>query len=893
MFSKMREYLLNDSIDFRKRMFTCCVLFTVIILLITTVEVAFTDTYAYAVYILFAYIVVFIAISVIAIKVDKINLGAIVILIAMGMVHFPVLFFTEGGINGDAPVWFVYDMFLISVMLQGKVRVVFYVIQDLIFTACYVIAYLYPDLIFHKMALMSYVYSLTVVALVCTAIATIIILESRLYKRRNEIAEQQRKEIEGLVASQNRFFSSMSHEIRTPINTIIGLNEMILREEGISDEVAEDAVNIRVSGKLLLNLINDILDMSKFQAGDMHLLIEPYSTGNMLSELVGMLWIRAKDKGLDFHINVAPDIPAELMGDEVRIKQILMNILNNAIKYTKQGSITLTVECEHIEGSQYNIIYSVSDTGMGIKKEDIPYLFTAFKRVDESNTRHIEGTGLGLSIVKQFLDLMDGKVTVNSVYTKGSTFIIEIPQKAATDRQIGEYDYAKRHALSKRTVYKQKFEAPDARILAVDDNQSNLLVVTKLLRDTKVQIDTVLSGPEALKKTLDNDYDVIFMDHLMPEMDGIDCVRAIRSQTGGKCRETAIVILTANADEENRALYAVEGFAGYLVKPVSGDELENELIRLLPKDKVKMSSDAGEIAEESISWMSQGKQKKRVAITTESVADLPYEFISRYDIGVVPHKVVTDEGTFKDGIEIDTYGVLAYMEDESHTMMPQSPNVAEMEAFFAEQLQDANNIVHIAISSDIENTGYPAAVEAARSFDNVFVVDSKQLSSGQGLVALVACYLADAGKNPGEIIDTLNYFRWRVHSSFMVDSLDYLARAKQISAGAANLTKSFMARPVLAMSDGKIKMDKINFGSTRRTWKKYINSCLSISNIDTHILFVTYVGINKKDLDWIRDIIEECMHFEQIYFVQASPAIAVNCGPGTFGLLLMEKMVEE
>ena len=298
-------------------------------------------------------------------------------------------------------------------------------------------------------------------------------------------AEKQRKEIYMLNKSQNSFFSNMSHEIRTPINTIIGLNEMILRED-VSDEVIEDSINIKAAGKLLLNLINDILDMSKFQSGSMHLLIEPYHTGDMLSDIVGMLWIRAKDKKLDFNIDVSPDIPSELVGDEVRIKQVLINVINNAIKYTKEGSVSLTVQCERREDKTCNMIYTVSDTGIGIKSEDIPYLFSAFKRVDETVTKHIEGTGLGLSIVKQLVDLMGGKITVNSVYKKGSTFIIEIPQRIEREGTVGKHDFAKIGKTNKGTAYTPKFEAPEARILVVDDNEANLMVASKLLRDTKV-----------------------------------------------------------------------------------------------------------------------------------------------------------------------------------------------------------------------------------------------------------------------------------------------------------------------------------------------------------------------------------------------------------------------
>ncbi len=702
-------------------------------------------------------------------------------------------------------------------------------------------------------------------------------------------AEKQRKEIYMLNKSQTTFFSNMSHEIRTPINTIIGLNEMILRED-VSDEVIEDAVNIKAAGKLLLNLINDILDMSKFQSGSMQLLIEPYHTGDMLSDIVGMLWIRAKDKKLDFNVDVSPDIPAELVGDEVRIKQILINVINNAIKYTKEGSVSLTVQCEKHEDKICNMIYMVSDTGIGIKSEDIPYLFSAFKRVDETTTKHIEGTGLGLSIVKQLVDLMGGKITVNSVYKKGSTFVIEIPQRIEREGSVGKYDFAKAGSSAKKKEYLPKFEAPEARILVVDDNEANLMVVRKLLRDTKVRVDTASSGAEALRKTLNIKYNVIFMDHLMPEMDGVECRRRIKDQTGGRCRDTAIIILTANADEENRALYARENFDGYLAKPVSGDALENELYSHLPKEIVRITGNRSEIAQESISWMSGSKKRKSIVITTESVADLSPEIIEKYGIAVIPHKVRTEEGLFKDGKEIETLGVLKYMENPNHSVLPQGPTVREVEEFFAKQLTYANNVIHISISSKIEHSGYQPSLEASKSFDNVFIIDSGHVSSGQGLMAVVAARMVEEGLSAEQIVKELEAYKKKIHTSFIVDNLDFLARAGQVGNGTANVVKSLMGRPVLRLRNGKMGVGMTYFGARENAWKAYINSVLTnAAKIDTRMLFVTYVGITKRDTDWIREQIEKYMHFDEIYFKQASPAVSVNCGPGTFGLLYMEK----
>ncbi len=728
-------------------------------------------------------------------------------------------------------------------------------------------------------------YSIYIVLWVIMSII-IMYVKYRLYERIVE-SDRQKKEIEKLNAAQNRFFSSMSHEIRTPINTIIGLNEMILREN-VSDEINEDAANIRSAGNMLLHLINDILDMSKLDSGQMELTPVSYKTGDMLSDIVGMLWIRAKDKGLDFKIDVAPDLPGEFYGDEVRIKQILINVLNNAIKYTKEGSVTLNIQCRREESNNVTVIYSISDTGMGIKKESIPYLFTAFKRVDETENRYIEGTGLGLSIVKQLVDLMGGKITVNSVYTQGSTFIIEIPQKSISGSTVGAVDLSKRNSIMSMESYHQSFEAPEANVLVVDDTDTNLMVVEKLLRGTRVNVVCVTSAMAALEKTAQTQFHVIFMDHLMPEIDGIECLHMIRKQKGGLCKESKIVALTANAGGDIKALYVKEGFDGYLIKPVNGELLEKELRRLLPDELVTVTTTGGEIVEESTLWIKDHQAKAEVVITTESVADIPQELVDRYHIRIIPHMVNTEAGTFRDGIEIDTTGLLSYMEDRDKYAQIKSPDAAFHESFFAKQLEHANNVVHISISSIVENSGYHAAAEAGKSFDNVFVIDTGHLSSGQGLLALEAARLAEEGYGAEEIVEKVLAARKRVHTGFVVDSLDYLARGGQIGRRTADIVSAFMLHPVLVMKNGRISLGGLYFGSREGSWKKYVASALNtINKIDTRILFVTYVGLNSKEKEMIAEEIGKKMKFENIYFHEASSVVAVNCGPGTFGLLFM------
>lgn len=886
---KIKEFILSAEHSLHERLFVLIAAVTLGAWLITLVEISFTGAKLPEILALLAGVILFGGTAMLSIKFDRISVGAVILSAGLVFAYLPFTFFFGGGIYGDAPLWFLYSILFVNMSLDGKSRYIMLGLDLVTALVCWYLSYTHPELIVSNNAKMAHIFSIIALILIGICVSILVGFRNKMYLREVRRSREQKKEIENLSQAQNQFFSSMSHEIRTPINTIIALNEMILREN-ISDEVAEDAVNIQSASKMLLHLINDILDMSKFASGQMELAPAVYEPGDMLSDIVGMMWIRAKEKKLDFTVNVAPDIPAKLMGDEVRIKQILINVINNAIKYTKEGSVSLTIQSGETAGGVMNVIYSVSDTGIGIKKENIPYLFTAFKRVDQEKTRHIEGTGLGLSIVRQFVDLMGGKITVNSVYTKGSTFIIEIPQKVVSDQSIGEISLNSSRPRNLSGPHSARFEAPEAKVLVVDDNASNLLVVSKLLRETKVQVECVQSGAEALKHTIGEHYHVIFMDHLMPEMDGIECFREIRSQIGGHCKESKIVALTANAGGENRALYEKEGFDGYLVKPITGDELEKELYRLLPKDLTYVAGESEEILEETVSWMKNEQRKKSVVITTESVADLPQELIDKYGIAVLPHLVCTEEGRFLDGIEIETKGLLDYMENKDRKVVTDAPPVQQIESFFASQLEGANNILHISISSSLANSGCIAAIEAARAFDNVTVIDSGHLSSGQGLMVIEACRLAEEGKSIEEIVKHLERVKSKIHSSFVVDNLDFLARAKQVSRKTAEVTKSLMARPVLVLKRGKMGIGKVYFGPRERVWKRYIGSVLrNTSRIDSRILFVTYVGLTKHEMDWIRQEIEKRASFEAIYFKQASPVIAVNCGAGTFGLLIRDR----
>ena len=607
-----------------------------------------------------------------SIRKGRIQTGATAITLLL-LTLFPITFFSAGGFYSGVPEWFVLCFIYVCITLQGRRMAIFFGLCTAETLLCYGIAFYFPDIVspnVHGNSFFDSAFSMIMVGLLTSVILMFL---NRMYEEENAITQQQKKEIEELNRAENHFFSSMSHEIRTPINTIIGLNELILRKD-IPDEVAENARNIQGASKLLLTLINDILDISKIKSGKMEVVNVSYETGALFSEIVNMIWIKAKEKGLEFKLHVDSSIPSMLCGDEVRIKQVLINLLNNAVKYTSEGSVTLSVRCERQAVNRVRVWYSVEDTGQGVRKENIPYIFNAFRRVDEEKNRYIEGTGLGLSIVRQLVELMGGEISVNSVYTKGSTFIVTLDQDIVDEKELGTFTLASRVQVHDGEPYRQSFEAPDAHILIVDDNDMNLMVVSRLLSETRIQIDTASSGAECLKLTQNHHYDCILMDHMMPEMDGIQCLHALRVQPAGLCQDVPVVALTANAGSDNQLLYRKEGFSGYLAKPVSGALLEAAVLSILPKELVRISQEVRQADIDKDILIFEQAKRRSVLVTTDSVCDLPESLRKEFGIPVCPYYVCTDEGRFLDDQELKPDELLLHI-SSGRTGYSQPPDV--------------------------------------------------------------------------------------------------------------------------------------------------------------------------------------------------------------------------
>ena len=397
--------------------------------------------------------------------------------------------------------------------------------------------------------------------------------------------------------AQAKFLANMSHEIRTPINVVIGMNEMILRESE-KDIITEYANNIQSASNMLLGLINDILDFSKIESGQLELVEDTYAFSDVLYDEILLLNVRAAGKELDTHIEIEPKLPSKFYGDELRIKQVLTNLLSNAVKYTKEGSVTLRVSFSWIDNDTAKVIFSVTDTGMGIRQEDIPNLFDSFKRLELNETKKIEGTGLGLNIVKQLVEMMQGEVSVESTFGKGSTFTVSVPQKVVDKQPVGDLQTLLKERRKDVKTSSKIFTAPDAVMLVVDDNALNLVVMKELLKRTKIQVDFASSGKECLEMTQEKLYDIILLDHMMPEMDGIETLHMLRKDILNKNQNTIVIALTANAVAGSREMYLGYGFNDYFAKPIQSDKLESMLMQYLPRALVHMEDAIEEIVVE-------------------------------------------------------------------------------------------------------------------------------------------------------------------------------------------------------------------------------------------------------------------------------------------------------
>ena len=403
----------------------------------------------------------------------------------------------------------------------------------------------------------------------------------------NEFMQRQLDAVDSASKAKSQFLANMSHEVRTPINAILGMNEMIIRESS-DEQIVEYATNVKQAGKALLAQVNSILDYSKLEEGKMEIIQVEYDLATMINGFVTSVTTRAKSKGLRMEVNVDTNLPTTLLGDDVRLGQVINNLLTNAVKYTEVGVITLNIWEESREDGAIDIGVSVQDTGIGIKPEDMEKLSASFTRIEEERNRNIEGTGLGIPIVIEILRLMGSDLKVESVYGQGSTFSFVIRQGIINDEPLGDYRKRVKRSYRRRNKYTYP-SMPKANIIVVDDYEMNLVVAKNLMKVYDFIPDLAESGPEALTRIEEKHYDIIFMDHMMPDMDGVEALEILKKRQMID-ESTAVIALTANAIAGAKDFYISKGFNDYLTKPIDAEALEQVLNKYVPAEKIVKKS---------------------------------------------------------------------------------------------------------------------------------------------------------------------------------------------------------------------------------------------------------------------------------------------------------------
>ncbi len=530
---------------------------------------------------------------------NKPDIGVIILTAACTDIIVPLLYFKDGGRFSSMPLWMALAAVFVWLLVKGWPCYVIFASNIIVYTAVFLYEHRFPNSVERLADEQAEVYDTGFGILFVVLILGIIFrFQARQYEQKRLRLEAKEAELLKINEDLDRankaksiFLASMSHEIRTPINAIVGMNEMVLRESKDPD-ITGYASDIESASGTLLTLVNDILDFSKIESGLMEIVPDEYELFSVLNDCYTLLEMRAQDKDLKLELKNDPETPARLYGDEVRIRQILTNIMTNAVKYTDKGSITITVDFRPVPGSDVDhrcidLIISVKDTGRGISEEGLNSIFNSFTRVDEKANKNIEGTGLGLSITKQLVDLMGGMISVNSRFGEGSEFIVSIPQPVIGEGRLGNFAEAYEDRHSQKSEYKESFKAPKAKILAVDDVKINLQVITMLLKQTGVQVTTASSGAECLSKYESEHFDLILLDHMMPEMDGIETLARLKETDRYAAEQTPVIALTANAILGAEKIYLDTGFDGYLTKPVRGAELEQSIRQKLPPELVE------------------------------------------------------------------------------------------------------------------------------------------------------------------------------------------------------------------------------------------------------------------------------------------------------------------
>ena len=599
LIKKIKKVLLKDEFDIQQKLLHIMLAVTfaiggISVIISFAVNPGFIGNFTSLLIVLFAGINLWIS----AVK-GNVPLASKLLTTIGTLVLLPIFFITNGGTSGGVQLWYILGFITPLIALKGVSSVIIFVLSVISGAGCMIFEICFPELMIYPennfAASLDMIISFVFLAVI---IGFMFRYQSDFYENQREILLRKDDELlkaieyaQSANTAKSRFLAHMSHEIRTPINAVIGMDEMIIRESTDKDITAY-AMNIRSAGNSLLTIINDILDFSKIESDKMEIIPAEYDLSLLLRDCYNLVFMRAAEKDLRFTFEIDENTPKKLVGDEFRIRQVITNLLTNAVKYTPKGSVSLKLCFEETEQDRIMLIISVKDTGMGISDEDKGKLFDSFRRINSDQTKNIEGTGLGLAITKRLAELMGGTVLVESEYSKGSIFTLRIPQTVSGSGVIGVFSPGKSNDPEKK--YHERFHASDAEILVVDDVKMNVEVMRGLIKKTLIRSDAAYSGEECLALAAKKKYDIIFMDHMMPEMDGVETLKRLRETENSPNKDTPVIALTANAIMGAKESYISLGFADYLSKPVKGADLEDMLIKILPAQKVHSYSENDE-----------------------------------------------------------------------------------------------------------------------------------------------------------------------------------------------------------------------------------------------------------------------------------------------------------
>ena len=875
----------DSALGIRERLIRKISFFGIIIAIASSFEVLFAQNTYLALFPIGILVIMLVIAHVLSYKYNKHNAAAVIIGCAAVFFAFPSIFFLSGGVSGGATIWFVLGIFYSIGMFHGPMMVMSTLLTIIVDLGCYYVGYKHPEYIVPLNDYEAYLDSFIGVLFVGILLGVVTKYQINAYEKERITALEQKNELEKLSNSKSDFFANMSHEIRTPINAITGLDEMILREKNLSPEIRENAVTIQNAGKMLLSLVNDILDLSKIENRKMQILPIEYNTMDMFTELVEMIQPRIKEKELEFVVNIDRQIPSVLFGDDKRLQQIILNLLTNAVKYTQKGRVTLEAHIDKIGEEWCKLTVSVIDTGIGIKSENFEDLFDSFSRVNNADNRYIEGTGLGLSISKQLIELMGGQITVDSIYTKGSTFTIMLEQKIIDGTPIGSNELSRRNKDAVES-YQQLFEAPEASVLVVDDNEMNRMVIQKLLASTKVDIDTAQSGQECLEMCNNKYYHVILMDYMMPKMDGAATLRQIRKQENGLCRDTPVVVLTGDTLLQQKSVFTAKGFDDYLEKPVKGEKLEETILKFLPdevieyrlyKNTVLSRISSGIVTEE------YKRIRKKVVITTDCISDITDEFLEKYDISQVYTYINMKNVRFKDTKEIDLDNI-NMLNGMNVDIKAEAAPVEEYESFFAERLTYAEEVVHISLGKTM-GMSYSNAVRAAKGFGHVKVIDSGNFSCGMALIVLFAAREVMLGATVEEVCEKVNEMKKNINSSFMMNSVDAYFKNKYTNNIYRIICMVLGGHPVVKAVHESLRITEVKVGNISVCRRHFLRrNLLKNKNVNGDIVYITHAGISVEEQERVLNEVKSYHKFKQIVVQKSCVTNACFSGKGTVGI---------